>query len=84
MEPISKYLKRFQKVIITASSTENAFRSACELVLGSDIGFFTLSQKGDILFIRATPTAKNAILLNQKKILNEFKLRSGLSFSSVK
>ncbi|MFZ3020428.1 MAG: hypothetical protein WA051_02865 [Minisyncoccia bacterium] len=84
MEPISNYLKRFQKVLITASSTESAFREAAELVLNGDIGFFTLSEKGNVLFVRATPIVKNAILLNEKKILNEFKLRSGLFFSEIK
>ncbi len=84
MEPISNYLKKFQKVLITAGSTENAFRQAAELILKGDIGFFSLSQKGDTLFIRATPMVKNAILLNQKKILNEFKIRSGLSFETIK
>lgn len=84
MEPISKYLRRFQKTLITASSSEDSFREAVELVLRTDMGFFSLSQKGDTLFLRASPTVKNAILLNEKKILNEFKIRSGLSFLSIK
>ncbi len=84
MEPISKYLKRFQKIVITADSTERAFREACELTLKLDIGFFSLSVRGSTLFLRATPATKNAILLNQEKILSEFKMRSGLSFSVIK
>ncbi|HEY9586322.1 MAG TPA: hypothetical protein VJJ27_01620 [Candidatus Paceibacterota bacterium] len=84
MEHLSKYLKRFQKIVVSAKGTEESFRRATELVLGDDIGFFSLSQKGNTLFVRATPTAKNAILLNQQKILSEFKTRSGLSFTSIK
>ncbi len=84
MEPISQLLKRFQKMVVMSQSTQDAFRDACELVLKNDIGFFSLSIKGDKVFVRATSTTKNAILINQKKILSEFKIRSGLSFSEIK
>ncbi len=84
MEPISKFLERFKKVLVTAQGTEDSFRQAAELVIGVDIGFFSLTQKGNILMIRATPAAKNAILMKQDKILEEFKVRSGLSFSEIK
>ncbi len=83
MEPIGNYLKKFQKLVISADSTERAFREASELILKNDIGFFTLSQKGDILFIRASSSVKNAIILNKEKILKEFKMRSGLSFRTI-
>ncbi len=70
--------------MMAAGSTEQAFREAAEFVLGHDIGFFSLSQKGSILFLRATPLVKNAIILNKEKVLKEFKLRSGLSFATIK
>ncbi len=84
MEPIGNYLKRFQKIVISADSTERAFREASELILKNDIGFFTLSQKGNTLFIRASSSVKNAIILNEERILKEFKMRSGLSFTTIK